>query len=1619
MSALLLLVLGAHIILHSSGFRSFVLKRANQYLQNSYGLTLEVESLRYNLWRLRLSARGIRIQSNGENEIPLEDVSIDSLEISITPSILFGGTPHVRRLFISNPRITAGLPAGVSGADAPPPDSPGPAPLSFRIDDLRMDGGRLTLKGREAAFGFDLTKIALSVSHPGPGFRHRIFLESGEGEISAADFSSQVQGLSCLLFFDMRSADIERLLLKTDVATLEVKGRVEDLFFSPHFDLNVDGAVHLAELSDFLDPKKSSEGDVRIKGTIESREDLPGFRGQISGDHLKIRGVPLDKIDALFSVDSASAELEKLELLFAGGRLTVEGKTPLPVGGGARFFLQWKDLDIAELMRMSGSDSLPVSGRSDGTLQAELLGSDLKSLTGQGEIIFQKTPNQTKESLLGRLRFTRKEEGIRLLPSRLHWMEMDCSASGFLSKGGDLGGTFEVVIKDLSGLPDSLQAFFPGFKENVPLEKVSGGLVLSGKIGGTDKAPRASVELSGRGLSAEGLDVPSLDIRAEINSGRLTVSRFEAVLLEGRLEGNGWIPFNPTDFSFGRQGQLSVEMRDLDLAALRRFLPSMTLEGLVSAKLNASGTLENPCVDYDFRLNGGRFDEYAVDAAGLSGRFEDGVLAVKEIFLSSGENRVEGWLEAGLKKGGLIQGGITTESFHLEPWLDLGTAGNPVVLSAQIGLAGRFSGEKAIGADSVDLDFNIKTLELRSGEWALSASESPVIGLRAGRLEVDNLLFTAPGTTLRFNGYFPVRPGSDGSLQAGVSADLKALGSLLPEAVFQGNLRLDASLTGPLERPSFNGSIELEGGRFEYPEFPASVNNGRLHAEFSDNILVLKKLEADIASGTLSAAGRWNFDSFIRPNSPTGGEESGSNGLNVALRGFPLEILSKYLPAEMGESLSGVLDTEFHLGGDASSLRSLHGEGVIERLNLTLSGYTVNNPERIDVRLRGGVLEMENFRLEGEGVGLGIKGRMTLLENMEMEGEVSASFDLASLSPGIDTADFGGMLNLTLSAKGPLPLPQITGVLTIEEGFFQSDAFMLLGTDFKGDIRFTGEKLEIHSIDGLFNGGSVNLSGTVLYPDLTFDQADIRLKADQIQLMYPDGFIALAGGSLLFKSRSGSAALSGNIKLDHAFYTENIYPGSQIWAGLKRRPVSSLSDIPLFLRGLLLNVSVTTGSDPLIIDNNLADLEIDADIRVNGTPVEPLFSGFIRNRTEGSVSFGNRSYEVESLVLSFDRSLIPDTMVSLKARTSMKHDYDNLDVILSLDGSLTNLNLSLSSSPPRSDTELASLLITGYGTERLQSDTANVLSDQLLLYFASPLASPLTNRIKNLLGAEEVTLEPINIATEEDPGARFTFRKGLAKNIDLVYSIDIGNTQEKTWLLNYDLNRNFSLAAFHRDNGEFGGSLSHRFNPLEIFKKKKGTSAGRLKRTVASLTFLGDSPLPESQLRKKAAGIKEGSVFDYGELRRAADSLTWELKKSRHPAAIVHSAVKDLPDGRVAISLDIRSGEAADVRFEGDPFPESWKRAVVREWNGRLPIRVGMTAARRRILTRLKKRGFYEAEVSAEASDDPGSRVYVFRIHKGAKYSIGRIRVDGATGLSSARVKSILKGIPGSSGHPG
>ncbi|MCJ7679680.1 MAG: hypothetical protein MUP70_03045, partial [Candidatus Aminicenantes bacterium] len=78
MSALLFLVLGAHIILHSSGFRSFVLKRTNQYLQNSYGLTLEVESYHYNLWRLRLSARGIRIQSKEEGIIPLENGSIDS-----------------------------------------------------------------------------------------------------------------------------------------------------------------------------------------------------------------------------------------------------------------------------------------------------------------------------------------------------------------------------------------------------------------------------------------------------------------------------------------------------------------------------------------------------------------------------------------------------------------------------------------------------------------------------------------------------------------------------------------------------------------------------------------------------------------------------------------------------------------------------------------------------------------------------------------------------------------------------------------------------------------------------------------------------------------------------------------------------------------------------------------------------------------------------------------------------------------------------------------------------------------------------------------------------------------------------------------------------------------------------------------------------------------------------------------------------------------------------------------------------------------------------------------------------------------------------------------------------
>ena len=97
--------------------------------------------------------------------------------------------------------------------------------------------------------------------------------------------------------------------------------------------------------------------------------------------------------------------------------------------------------------------------------------------------------------------------------------------------------------------------------------------------------------------------------------------------------------------------------------------------------------------------------------------------------------------------------------------------------------------------------------------------------------------------------------------------------------------------------------------------------------------------------------------------------------------------------------------------------------------------------------------------------------------------------------------------------------------------------------------------------------------------------------------------------------------------------------------------------MPGFLRGLHLDIAVST-PEPIIVKNNLADLELLADVRVSGNPGLPLFSGRLRNDSVGTIRFGDRRFSLETMQIDLLGQTVPDPNIEIVAFTNITHNSE-------------------------------------------------------------------------------------------------------------------------------------------------------------------------------------------------------------------------------------------------------------------------------------------------------------------------------------------------------------------------
>jgi hypothetical protein len=879
-------------------------------------------------------------------------------------------------------------------------------------------------------------------------------------------------------------------------------------------------------------------------------------------------------------------------------------------------------------------------------------------------------------------------------------------------------------------------------------------------------------------------------------------------------------------------------------------------------------------------------------------------------------------------------------------------------------------------------------------------------------LIVENFSIQGPQTEFTLSGSLPLTEIKANSIHVDGSLNLLLLEALFPGSEASGLLEIEGSLSGSLLKPELNVSMEMDDANLAFPLMPANLHDISLKSEIKENVLFLDQLSIGIGRGNISAKGHVFLTSLIPQKSldESSPKISQKNEIQISLSAMDLgsftELLSEKLDTQFGGKINGTVK----LYGDFASISGLEMVGELTAAEFSLEEFKMSNEEKIQFHMSDGLFSLKQFRLSGGQSFLQAGGQLSLHPELTINGFLSTSLDSAVLTPLFKESVLGGNLVLDLRLQGNLINPVVSGHGKISDGFFQMEEPPFQATNFNGKLEFPDPQTALLTFEGIVNGGSTRIQGRIIHSTFKIESLRFETKTTGAQVSYLEGFQAISDGMLTLEKKEADWSLGGDVKITQSYYNAEIYPGGEFINTLRSQRRALRSDIPPYLRGLNLNLEIST-VDALIVENNVADLELDANIRISGTAFDPRLSGFVRSRQTGQIVFGNHVYEVEQASLDYLDADPLEGQLSVTSHTNIRHGYDNLKVTLSISGTITNLEFGLSSSPARSEIELASLLITGYGTEKLRDDAAGVIGDQLMLYFLSPIASPFTNRLKNFLRAEAVTIEPINIASEEDPGARFTFRKGLIHALYLIYSIDISDTQKQAWILDYIISRNFGLQAYAKDDGSYGASFSHRFFLGSPNNGKKASSTLRYKQyIIRDIRFKGNPIFPEGELKRMTRSLKKGSAFSYRDLRKTVNALEKYYKANDYLNAVIEPTLQQDNSDSITIILNITPNNPAAIAFEGDPLNKKIKRDVTDKWNGRLPIEMSVLHAKKQILRDLNSKAYLDAVLTESTITERGKTVFVFSVSQGPRYKIKNFSITGQSAISPQRIKAAVSG---------
>ncbi|MDJ0677869.1 MAG: translocation/assembly module TamB domain-containing protein [Calothrix sp. MO_167.B42] len=575
--------------------------------------------------------------------------------------------------------------------------------------------------------------------------------------------------------------------------------------------------------------------------------------------------------------------------------------------------------------------------------------------------------------------------------------------------------------------------------------------------------------------------------------------------------------------------------------------------------------------------------------------------------------------------------------------------------------------------------------------------------------------------------------------------------------------------------------------------------------------------------------------SQIKFSGNVGGEQQ--NG-TLEVDHFPLQVLSKYINLPI--SIAGDLTTRAALSGSIANPQAIGTisitDGAINQKPVQSANASFNYTDgRLSLSSTVKVRETEPLSIVG-GIPYALPFAATVPDSNEIDLKIKVKNEgLALLNLFTDQIAFeNGQGEVDIQVGGTLDAPQLNGIATLNDATFSARTLPGNLTQVAGKINFDFDRIIVKNFQSNYSQGQVTAQGQIPITRNLPTQIDnpLTVSLEQLLLNLKGLYQGNASGKLQITGAVLKPTLSGNINLtngrvvlsettDGSQTQANVQQVKQIEQNIERIKVSKQNN-PEVDNAIVRFEDLNLDLGKNIEINRPASFNFLAtgSLNLNGSLGNPLADGTIQ-LTKGSVNLFTTQLKLTNgykhqAIFTKDEGLNPYLDIRLfakvldviqstdfnKADTSGLAALETVRVEASVQGpsDTLNENLTLTSTPARTETEIVALLGSGIGQNQQANDSTlaliNIAGSAVFNNFQRSF-----NQIGTAFGLSEFRIFPTVITENPRAGRRSNSSLELAAEagVDITDEISASTIKILTtddpiqWGVNYRINNIFRL----------------------------------------------------------------------------------------------------------------------------------------------------------------------------------------------------------------------------------